>query len=940
MRRPTDGKTAPPDRDELLALLDGATDATLVVDGDWRVHYANRRAATWLTGPGDIPGGTLWEFAPGLADTEIQRMCERAMATGTAGHVEAFVPALGAWFAADAKPAADRLMIYLRERTAERREELATELLADVAATAASSPGTIRALGRATHALQARTESAVGMVWLRDHAGVSRLVACEHDDDRATRTFVEAVRRGGVLPGGLVEQAIESGRPLIVEDLPTHIAPDMARAAGDAGLRAGVYLPLLWPDGVASVICLLTRAGPGHDDWCEVVRRAYPRLSDLAVRMRTRQELSRLFELAREGLCITGADGWFHRVNPELTRMLGRSAEELQSRPFLDFVHPDDRLALATAAQRLLAGGQPEPFEHRAVLPSGEERVLSWTSHAQPDEGLVYSATRDVTTERRREQFETRQRGLLETIALGAPVQDTLHRLLEATEEWFPGSHGSVWLLEATGEFLHVSAAPTLPRDYLEEIGPLPAAVGASVSGEAAASDRTVVVTDISTDARTAGVRDAAARHGLAACWAAPIHGTRGEVLGSFTLYPDHRSAPSRHELEALEDGARLAGVAIAQHVATDALRHSEERFRLLAGAVTDAMWDWDLVDDTLWFNEAFERQFGYTFSENESGIRVWIDNIHDDDRNRVLDSFDRAVRSGRDGWVQEYRFHSRDGSEAVVVDRGSIMRDGNGRAVRAVGGMWDLTAARELEQARERARRLESLGTLAGGMAHDLNNVLAPILLSVELLHEQPALDEDTARVITRIERSARRGADMVGKVLAFARGRQGERLPVDINGLVAEIVEYARNSFGAQVVVETDVPEGIDEVCGDATQLHQVLLNLVVNARDAMPDGGTVTIAAEQVAAPPRTDRGVTPDRRVVRLRVSDTGTGMTDEVRRRVGEPFFTTKTDGRGTGLGLATAMAIVDSHDGAVHVTSTPGSGTTITVELPSLQPDT
>ncbi|MFP5379145.1 MAG: two-component system sensor histidine kinase NtrB, partial [Vicinamibacteria bacterium] len=260
----------------------------------------------------------------------------------------------------------------------------------------------------------------------------------------------------------------------------------------------------------------------------------------------------------------------------------------------------------------------------------------------------------------------------------------------------------------------------------------------------------------------------------------------------------------------------------------------------------------------------------------------------------------------------------------------GEAERDAEGQVIRLRGALQDLTDRKNLEQQFLRSQRIESIGTLAGGIAHDLNNVLAPIVLSAEML--RTSVDDPFAiELITAIETSARRGADMVRQVLAFARGVEGQRVPVPLDQLVREIERIANDTFLKSIQVRTDVPPDLPPVVGDRTQLHQVLLNLCVNARDAMPEGGVLSISAKPVIVH-AADSGRHPDARpgsYVMVQVEDTGAGMAPSTLDRIFEPFFTTKEPGKGTGLGLPTSLAIVRSHQGFIDVDSTPGRGTAL-----------
>ncbi|EDY17911.1 histidine kinase [Chthoniobacter flavus Ellin428] len=237
------------------------------------------------------------------------------------------------------------------------------------------------------------------------------------------------------------------------------------------------------------------------------------------------------------------------------------------------------------------------------------------------------------------------------------------------------------------------------------------------------------------------------------------------------------------------------------------------------------------------------------------------------------------------------------------------------------------------------RAQRLESIGTLASGIAHDLNNMLSPILLSLDLLRNE--VPEKSRELLSTVERCAQRAGEMVKQVLTFARGVEGERLPLQPKLLIREIENIVAGSFPRHITMERRIPRELSLIQGDPTQLHQVLLNLCVNARDAMPDGGTLRIEADDFAVDAHF-ASMTPGARIgryVRLRVSDTGTGIPAHLIDKIFDPFFTTKPLGKGTGLGLFTVIGIVKSHEGFLNVHSEPGKGTTLEIFIPTVLDD-
>ena len=389
------------------------------------------------------------------------------------------------------------------------------------------------------------------------------------------------------------------------------------------------------------------------------------------------------------------------------------------------------------------------------------------------------------------------------------------------------------------------------------------------------------------------------------------------------------------------EDGTRVIQCNIrdisAHKAAERALRLSEERFKFVARAVSDAVWDWDLETSVLWWNEGFRSTFGYVDSEIEPGIVSWTGRIHPDDVTRVVEGIHAAIALGPETWSADYRFRRKDGSYAAVQDRGFIVRDAAGRGTRVVGGIRDLTEQRKLETQFLRAQRMESIGTLAGGIAHDMNNVLAPILMSIELLKLDSANDAGRTRLLDTIHLSCRRGADLMRQVLSYARGVDGQRVALRVRVLIDELEAMIGETFPRNIRIVTSIADDLWPVTGDPTQLHQVLLNLAVNARDAMPQGGTLPRAACNLLpdAPPAGAGPMVGAGPHVLLQLTDSGRGIPSELRERIFEPFFTTKELGQGTGLGLSTVHAIVKSHGGFVSVESEIGHGTTFSVHLPA-----
>lgn len=337
-------------------------------------------------------------------------------------------------------------------------------------------------------------------------------------------------------------------------------------------------------------------------------------------------------------------------------------------------------------------------------------------------------------------------------------------------------------------------------------------------------------------------------------------------------------------------------------------------------------------LDDTITFwNASAERLYGWTAAEAVG--RKESELLYAGESAFAAAS---AIVSEKGAWIGELRQQTKDGRPVVVEGHWTLVRDEAGEPKSVLAINTDVTEKKKLEAQFLRAQRMESIGVLAGGIAHDLNNVLGPIMMALDILRVRFP-DAEGEQMIQILKSCAERGAGMVRQVLQFARGDKGERMSVQPGYVVRELQSVARDTFPKMIDVKVDAAADLWTIAADPTQIHQVLMNLCVNARDAMPSGGVLTLTAENVLLDAGYASMILHGRpgRYVCLQVIDTGTGMPPEVVARIFEPFFTTKPMGHGTGLGLSTAIGIVESHGGFVEVKSKPGQGTQFKVYLPA-----
>ena len=418
--------------------------------------------------------------------------------------------------------------------------------------------------------------------------------------------------------------------------------------------------------------------------------------------------------------------------------------------------------------------------------------------------------------------------------------------------------------------------------------------------------------------------------------------GTREEVsitIKDTTRYYDLTVEPLRNESQEVV-GVTCASIDISERQA--ALRDrklAEEKIReqaALLDVTTDAICVRDLNNQILFWNKGAETVFGWQATEacGKNANELLFDEPSPEIEAALL----QVISKGK--WQGELTKLTKMGKEILVASRWSLVCDEQGKPKSILTVDTDITEKKFLEAQLFRAQRLESIGTLASGIAHDLNNILTPILAGAQLLPLKfPNIDERTRHLVEILEINARRGADLVKQVLSFARGVEGKRISLQLRHLIVEVAKILKETFPKSIEVSTDVPQDLWMVSGDSTQLHQVLMNLCVNARDAIPSSGILSISAENLLIDENYARMNLEAKEgpYTVITVLDTGVGIPREILDRIFEPFFTTKDVGQGTGLGLSTVLGIIKSHGGFVNVYSEPGNGTSFKVYLPAVE---
>jgi PAS domain S-box-containing protein len=361
-------------------------------------------------------------------------------------------------------------------------------------------------------------------------------------------------------------------------------------------------------------------------------------------------------------------------------------------------------------------------------------------------------------------------------------------------------------------------------------------------------------------------------------------------------------------------------------------LRESNERFRLIARATSDAVWDLDYATGHVWRGEAYETLFGYAPGTLAPNVDCFRELVHPDDRVQLNVSFREAIESGQLSFTHEFRFRRADGSYADILDRGYIVRNAEKRPVRVVGAMVDITERKQMAEQLEQAKRLGSLGRLAGSIAHEFNNVLMGVQANAEIIGRRaPA---ELRHVVDNVIGAVRRGQHFTEEILRYMRPADPSLQSLNVSRFLEQWADEIRPSLRDRVTLAIRVNGDDLHIRADPLQIAQVFTNMAFNARDAISGaGGTLSVHAEAATSYSTFAFGVvrTPDR-FVYFRVSDNGSGIAAEKLGHVFEPLYTTKRDG--TGLGLAVSYQIVIRGGGHIFVESELGKGTTFHIFLP------
>jgi PAS domain S-box-containing protein len=526
-------------------------------------------------------------------------------------------------------------------------------------------------------------------------------------------------------------------------------------------------------------------------------------------------------------------------------------------------------------------------------------------------------------------------KAILKMISTQASLEEILESLCRLIEKEHPELLCSVLLLDSDGVTLRQAAAPSLPGEYSRGVDGLKIGPQAGSCGTAAYRCEPVIVTDVSTDPLWKEACHLALRHGLRACWSTPILSRAAKVLGTFAVYYREPRGPEADHLHMVECATHLAGIAIEREHAEEELHAVENRYRTLVEhlpaityiAEVGALGAWHYVSPQI------HSILGFSPEEWMSNSANWVNHIHPEDRDQALAAETRFWEAG--GMFRaEYRMLSRDGRILWFRDDAVYLKSTDSQNPVMQGVLYDITQYRHLEDQLRQAHKMEAVGQLAGGVAHDFNNLLMIIQGHNERILSHLAPTHGAHKDAVEIKEAVNRGAGLTRQLLAFSRKQVLQPQVLDLNTVVRDVAKMLHRLIGETIRIDLNTASALWRVKVDQGQMEQVILNLALNARDAMPQGGTLTIETKNVEISESADPvPVRPGKYAV-LEVSDTGIGMDAETQRHIFEPFFSTKELGKGTGLGLASVYGVVKQSGGGVCFYSKLGYGTTFSVFLP------
>jgi two-component system, cell cycle sensor histidine kinase and response regulator CckA len=622
-------------------------------------------------------------------------------------------------------------------------------------------------------------------------------------------------------------------------------------------------------------------------------------------------------------------------INSAAARITGGTQEQIEQQNFHQLQSWKDS-GMYAAAVRAMTTGESELMETFIVTTYGRKVWLSCRfepfTYGGKQQLLLFIS--DISNRKRAEQRVTMQFDVARTLSESRTKEAAIPGILKSVCVTFGWEVGEYWLVDPAVNALRCAqtfmAENMNAPEFIEMSRQMIYPPGIGLPGEIWTQRKTKWDRSIS-NSPNRPLGTIAKQCGLQSEIGFPII-AGNEFLGVFLFCTSNNLEPDTDILQAFSTLGMQIGEYIAHKRADENVKRNEKRYRTLFEESEDTIFVTSPGGKIVDVNPAGVKLFGYQSADEIPDFNIGKDLYWNPDDRK---SFLRAIQQHR--YVQNYELElkARDGRKITVLANAKAVYDHRDKLSAIRGTLRNVTAQRQLEQQFIQVQKLEGIGTLAGGIAHDFNNILGIILGYLGILESGNPSPELLKNSIQVMNTAVNRGTNLVKQILTFARKTEIVRGPMDVNVMIKEFIKMIRETFPKTITVDFDLDSQLPLILADPTQFHQILLNICVNARDAMPQGGTLKIATEKIAGSSLQlpVHGAVADA-YLHLSISDTGFGMTSEVRDHIFDPFFTTKEKGKGTGLGLATVYGIVKNHNGHIDMESEPGKGSVFHLYFP------
>ena len=806
-----------------------------------------------------------------------------------------------------------------------------------------------------------KTGWVIGHAWVpnSDATGLD-LVTGWYCGDGELKPFKAASEASHFKPGvGLPGRVWESKQPAWVDDIINDPNFPRSAAARSAHLKTGVAIPILSRRKVIAVLEFFMRESRSQNEQLvNVIVAVAAQLGLMMERKRAAEQLSDTNEILQsilsnmgDAVIVADKGGHFLVFNPAAERMFGKGAMQM---PFTEW----SQLYGLYLADKITPFPQDQLPLARSIRGEEVDNVEMFVRHERAPHGLWTEITgrplrgangdvlggvvvcRDITELKEEEFFRAGQSRVLEMIAADAPLADVLTSLVLLMEGQAAGLRCSILLLNRDGKHVRHGAAPNLPETYVKAVNGAPIGPRNGSCGTAMYRRRPVVVTDVMKDPLWADYRELAKICGLRACWSTPILSAQGDVLGSFAMYREENRGPLPEETRLTQIATHIAGIAIERQRQQEILREREARINLAAESADLAFWILYPGQNAAWMSEKGRLIYGFD-SNLPLTCDLLLSRVHPDERADVKAAYDRACAlSGT--FESEHRLLLPYGKTRWVIMRGRCLTDEDGNLLETIGVTLDVSAQKQadlqLQHQREEMahrNRVSLMGEMTASFAHELNQPLTAIANNasaarrfIERGNIDPALLQ---QLLQDMVADSQRAGEVIRGIRSLVRKETTVHTLLDLNSVITETVRLVSTDvLNRESVVMTELDPQLPQVKATLVQIQQVLLNLIINALDAMEG---LPPAERRIIISTRSDKGD-----VVEVSVRDFGTGLPKDRPDKVFDHFFSTKQ--KGMGMGLAIVRSIIEAHGGTIVGENAPDRGASMIVRLPAVRGQT